>query len=502
MTTGSSSGSSRRRGPPREAGRRSRPPCSCVGCSLSRHGRNSSTDSCSSSGWLKRAPASPDWPAHLQAAVDAAPDRAAGADAAIALALALSRAQRFADAVEVLDRASSLLDGQHSELAVLLETAAVGAGMNGAVTAPTVAARREAVHGRAMSDPDAPPELLAVAAFISVLTNEPASVGAELAVRALLAGAAARERTDERPWYSFATWFSQATISLIWAERYAQVRPLLDTSIAEARATGDSSRLAVGLAHRGWLALRRGDLSAAEADTRTALAAAELPAPTLYRVLNGGVLLKSLVDQGLLDEAEQALAPLEAEAESGSLTAAVLRLSRGRLRVERGLVADGLDDFLAVGSLTARALVTCPSYIPWRSEAALAQLALGDEDAARVLAEEELELARAFGAPRALGVALHASGVVVGGDRGELLLREAVTRSPKVMQGSSEPVRSPTSARSSVAATGGARRASYFAKGSTSHTVPARARSPSARRPSCARPARGRAESSSAVSSR
>ena len=118
--------------------------------------------------------------------------------------------------------------------------------------------------------------------------------------------------------------------------------------------------------------------------------------------------------------------PLDAEAESGSLTAAVLRLSRGRLRVERGLVADGLDDFLAVGSLTARALVTCPSYIPWRSEAALAQLALGDEDAARLLAEEELELARAFGAPRALGVALHALGVVVGGDRGELLLREAV----------------------------------------------------------------------------
>jgi len=143
-------------------------------------------------------------------------------------------------------------------------------------------------------------------------------------------------------------------------------------------------------------------------------------------VLNGGVLIKSLVDQGLLDEAEQALVPLDAEAESGSLTAAVLRLSRGRLRVERGLVADGLDDFLAVGSLAARALVTCPSYMPWRSEAALAQLALGDEDAARHLAEEELELARAFGAPRALGVALHALGVVVGGDRGELLLREAV----------------------------------------------------------------------------
>ena len=217
------------------------------------------------------------------------------------------------------------------------------------------------------------------------------------------------------------------------------MRPLLDASIAEARATGDSSRLAVGLAHRGWLALRRGDLSAAEADTRTALAATELPAPTLYRVLNGGVLVKALVDQGELDEAEQALAPLDAEAESGSLTAAVLRLARGRLRVEQGRVADGLDDFLAVGSLTARALVTCPSYLPWRSEAALAHLALGDPDAARRLAEEELELARAFGAPRALGVAMRAVASSSAAIGESFCSARPSTRSTKATQGSSEP---------------------------------------------------------------
>ena len=96
------------------------------------------------------------------------------------------------------------------------------------------------------------------------------------------------------------------------------MRPLLDDSIAQARATGDSSRLAVGLATRGWLALRCGDLGAAEADARTALAAIELPAPPMYRVLNGGVLVKTLVEQGELDAAEQALAPLDSDAESGS----------------------------------------------------------------------------------------------------------------------------------------------------------------------------------------
>ena len=56
---------------------------------------------------------------------------------------------------------------------------------------------------------------------------------------------------------------------------------------------GDGGLLAVCLASRGWLALRRGDLSAAEGDAQTALAATELPAPPMYRALNGGVLVKA-----------------------------------------------------------------------------------------------------------------------------------------------------------------------------------------------------------------
>jgi DNA-binding CsgD family transcriptional regulator len=53
-------------------------------------------------------------------------------------------------------------------------------------------------------------------------------------------------------------------------------------------------------------------------------------------------------------------------------------------------------------------------------------LALGEADTARGLSDEELELARAFGAPRALGVALRAAGLVAGGEGGEALLRQAV----------------------------------------------------------------------------
>jgi len=146
----------------------------------------------------------------------------------------------------------------------------------------------------------------------------------------------------------------------------------------------------------------------------------------MYRVMNGSLLIKVLVDQGKLDDAEQALAPLDPEAGSGFASAWGLRFARGRLRVAQGRVAEGLEDFLGLGVDLTRAIVRCPSYLPWRSEAALAQLALGDRESAERHAEEELELARAFGAPRALGVAKHAAGVVAGGDRGALLLREAI----------------------------------------------------------------------------
>ena len=333
------------------------------------------------------------------------------------------------------------------------------AGMNDPVTASSVAVRREALRERATGHPAPPPELLAAAAVISVLTNEPAEVGADLAARAL-AGESAPPGSDGRPWFAFATWFSQATVSLLWAERYAQVRPLLDASIAQARATGDSSRLAVGLAHRGWLALRRGDLIAAEGDTRTALAAAELPAPTLYRVLNGGVLVKTLVEQGELDSAQQALAPVDSAAESGSIYAAVLRLARGRLRVQQGRVAEGLEDFLAVGLALTRALITCPSYLPWRSDAALAQLALGEHEPARRLADEELELARAFGAPRALGVAKRAAGLLPAVTMERPCSARRSTHSSGAMQDWRERAPSPTSAPSSGGAIGAPKRES------------------------------------------
>ena len=367
-----------------------------------------------------------EWPESMQRAIDTAPSAETAGVSALVLGLAFLRANRFGEAVAVLDHAAASFASLGSDLALALEASALVAALNDPLLASSVPHRRDRVLARAAADSWVPPELLAAAAFVSALTNERAELGAGLATRALRAGGTAPPQSGIPPWFAFASWFSQTTFALLWTERYAELGPLLDESVAQARATGDGGRLSVGLAHRGLLALRRGDLLAAEGDARIALAAAELPASAVYRLLNAGVLVETLVERGELDAAEQVLAPSEPQAEIGSISASLLRVARGRLRVAQGRVAEGLADFLAVGVVLTRAQITCPGYVPWRSEAAFAHLARGDHESAERLAEEELQLARAFGAPRALGVAKRAAGVVAGGERGASLLREAI----------------------------------------------------------------------------
>jgi DNA-binding CsgD family transcriptional regulator len=105
--------------------------------------------------------------------------------------------------------------------------------------------------------------------------------------------------------------------------------------------------------------------------------------------------------------------------------------ARGRLRLAERRPAAALDDLLAAGDLFARLRISTPG-IPWRSDAALAHLALGAHAEARALAAEEVTLAQAFKGPRTLGVALRAAGLTDGGRRGIELLRQAV----RVLEGS------------------------------------------------------------------
>jgi DNA-binding CsgD family transcriptional regulator len=111
--------------------------------------------------------------------------------------------------------------------------------------------------------------------------------------------------------------------------------------------------------------------------------------------------------------------------------------SRALLRLAQGRPREALADAVRCGDRQNALHVRNPALISWRSTAALAHAAIGERQAARRLAAEELRLARAFGAPRATGVALRAAGRVERARSGVPLLEEAVlalSRSPATLE--------------------------------------------------------------------
>ena len=200
----------------------------------------------------------------------------------------------------------------------------------------------------------------------------------------------------------------------------------LTAVIAEARNRG--AVLAFGtLSHiRAHALLRLGRLEDAIADAQSALDTVrygwEPELPAVYAVL-----ALCLIERGELDAAEAAIqVPGGEERWAATFTWSDLLDARGRVKLERGEAESALEDFLAVGERLAPLSATHAGVVPWRSGAAEAAMALGDAERAGELAAEDVELARAFGAHREVGLTLRTAGLVAGGDRGVDLLREAV----------------------------------------------------------------------------
>ena len=358
------------------------------------------------------------WEQHLEAAVNAARDDQTRISAGVLLGTALAYHMRLAEAVAACDRVAACIEESDDQSRLSLEALAVTCAISDPQTALSMAERTDALMMVA-EQRSAPSQVLTIAALRSALANQPAHHAADLARRAL--AAAPRMPSDRRE----PPFFLLAAMALVWTERNDEAQALLDGAVTEARASADGLLLHWAQSLRAWLALRRGDLVAAEADARATL---EGPpsAPPLWNVQAAGALVATLVERGDLEGAEQTLAPLAADFRGTLEEAYSVLHTRGRLRVAQLRFHEALEDFLAAGRIAVQTRAISPCFLPWRSDAALVQLRLGDRDSAQSLSTEELELARAFGAPRALGMALRAAGLVAGGSSGETRLREAI----------------------------------------------------------------------------
>ena len=359
----------------------------------------------------------PDAEEHLRAALEGLPAGPYRVTAALSLAFVLSRAQRAPEAVAVLGRVIADLGTAHPAVSPTLELAAVGMAMIHEGTALAAAARLDALRAEADRRRPAPRELLAVAALWACQRNEPA------AVAAALADALDPRRAAARPGAG-----GPAVVPA--GQRDAAVdgplrRRAPRVQRRHGRGAGDGRRGPLGHLRTPLAALpahgrlRRGGDRRARGTRARQLAAGALPADGGERP---GRVAARAGRRRRRRGGDRALGPAVG---GGTLFAAVLRLAAA-LRLAQRRPEEGLRDFLAAGAVLQGCRAVTPAIVPWRAEAALAQLALGDTDAAARLARAELELARAFGAPRALGIALRTSGVVTEGADGEELLREAL----------------------------------------------------------------------------
>jgi len=365
--------------------------------------------------------------AHLKAALDTATGTTAQVSITLALGRMLQIDGRNREALEVFDRTRARLGSADRRAALTLEGAALGAAQLDTETADDAAKRIAHLRRLAEEAPDIPSSVFGMLAVAAELANEPAETAARLALRALDKAPKLLPEAVDRP-----PFFYHACIALTFAARYEEALPRFDEALADARRLGSLPHVLGLSCYRALLHLHLGNLADAEADARVALETGPRP-PGIHAALALAVLLQTLAERGELEAAEAADERYRlAEQFPTMIHGGWLLAARGRLRLAEHRPAAALGDLLAAGDLFARLRSPTPSHAPWRSDAALAQLALGARTEARALAAEEVALAQVFNAPRTLGIALRAAGLVEGGRRGIERLRQAV----RVLEGS------------------------------------------------------------------
>ena len=268
-------------------------------------------------------------------------------------------------------------------------------------------------------DLDGPVELT-VAATEVTMAGESAERAAELAGRAVAVHSAMKPSSllGPRPDGRFAppaVVVAFAVWCLSVADRLDEADHILSATIDEGRRHRANYRLGPLLLFRSDVRFRGGALRDAVTDAEAALTA-YAHAGRLSVLGSTAVLVQALAERGELDTAEAALeragVPGPPEAIGDAYSGTLLLNARARLRLAQGNPSAALADLLEVGQRQGVMREPNPAAMDWRSQAALAYAALGQPDAALALARGELELARRFGAARAIGIALRTLGVI------------------------------------------------------------------------------------------
>jgi len=355
---------------------------------------------------------------HLRQALTSTEDPLRRGAIALQYARALSFLDRFEDAVDSLNKAIEAVDGPRTELLDQLEARLFTLSLARPELHRPAADRIASVHEGSLGG------RLGDAVMRAVLAYHEATAGASrdrcvaLGRHALHDGWLLRRSTD-------LSWILLVASAFMSAGEYEQAARVLEEALTEARRRGDPFSAVLILRHKGMLGLHRGDLLAAEEDLRSAEIGPDLAAVS-NPVFHAGYLATVLVDRGEVQAATRLLDSVPGSGLTHDADRLPLLHARGRVLLEAGAAEGALREFRTVGAAMDALRIRNPGTLQWRSQAALAMRRLGRTEEATELAREELKLARRWGAPRPIGIALRALGLVQGGRRGEAHLRHAV----------------------------------------------------------------------------
>jgi DNA-binding CsgD family transcriptional regulator len=212
-------------------------------------------------------------------------------------------------------------------------------------------------------------------------------------------------------------------------DRFDAAEAWLSAALEVAQAQGAGALFAVTAANRAFLRFRRGAVREAEADAVAGLEVARLNVwpPVAQMALTPLVhIFAELGDAGAAAAAAERFG-VALDTIADTTQGITLLEARGRLRIATGDLECGVADLQRAGERLRSWGVVGPAAFAWRSTCARGLARLGDRDGAVALAGEELELARRWGAPRTLGVALGAVAELQSGEQQLVTFVEAVT---------------------------------------------------------------------------
>lgn len=357
---------------------------------------------------------------HLRQAIELTDHPVMRAELLGALGRMLAANGHHHDAVGLFREGLALIGAGHRRLARELRAglASVVASSEGSIEA-LAAEVAQLADLPEESEPASQCEALSLAAAQMALAGAPVARFKPLVLRAIKAPVLAEAISRDG-----GLTLTPAAVALLYADELELSLELLETAARQAREAGSVPALATVCYLRAWPLYFTGAIADAIADAQQALLARGR-GWGLHAGPAAAILAHARVEAGDLNGARATLREVESfDLPEDHWAWALLLVARARVRL---LERDPAGALSSLGECAERLEWQGVSDrpIPWRGQAALATLALGDAAQAKKLAHEERERAEQIGAARTVGMALRVCGLVEERSRGVSYLRAA-----------------------------------------------------------------------------